>query len=155
MKMKIHPLLLVVLGTSYLSAAEWREPSFLPPRQHECNDGIHLLKVTEPTAGSAERKAIMEAMRPTVSGHVGKPVIFTGNVRQSGDWATFQGNVTTADGKAAKNKDAAMDLELDFFALLEKAGKGVWRLKHWGFAGDIGVMEEARKKFPEAPRELF
>ena len=48
-----------------------------------------------------------------------------------------------------------MDLELDFFALLKKDGEGNWGVVHWGFAGDIGVSEEAKEKFPEAPWVLF
>lgn len=110
---------------------------------------------TEPKPGTPERKAIMDAMRVPVSKHVGKAVTFTGNVRVSGNWARFQGNVAPTDGKAPKDENVAAELDLDFFALLRKDAEGVWRVKHWGFAGDIGVSETAREKFPNAPQALF
>ncbi|MCU0749286.1 MAG: hypothetical protein MUF13_07045 [Akkermansiaceae bacterium] len=112
-------------------------------------------EVTEPKPGTPERKAIMDAMRVPVSKHVGKSVTFTGEVRVKGDWACFRGNVAPTDGKVPEDEDIAADLELDFFALLEKDGDGKWQVKHWGFSGDISVSEEAREKFPEAPEELF
>jgi hypothetical protein len=112
-------------------------------------------KVTEPKIGSPERKAIMDAMRPEIMAHVGAPVLFTGDVRVCGEWARFQGNVTTKDGKRPKNEEAAADLELDFFALLCKDSAGAWQLLHHGFAGDISVGEEAQAKFPDAPSALF
>jgi hypothetical protein len=108
--------------------------------------------VYEPKPGTPERAAIMEAMRGPVSKHVGTRVIFTGPLKVSGDWAVFQGDAAPAGGRP--NPDAVFELELDFFALLHRAG-GTWKAVHWGFAGDIGVMEEARRKYAEAPRELF
>ncbi len=110
-------------------------------------------EVREPKPGSAERKAIMEAMRGPVSKRIGKRVIFTGSVKVSGECATFQGNVAPADGVAPKG-DAGGDLELDFFALLRRE-KDTWTMLLGEFAGDIGPLEEARKKFPGAPKELL
>ena len=109
--------------------------------------------VYEPKAGSPERNAIMDAMRVPVSKHVGKPVEFAGSVKISGTWARFEGNVATKDGKPPK-EDARFELELDFLALLRKED-GEWKVLHWGFAGDIGVYEEAKKKFPNAPKDLM
>ena len=112
-------------------------------------------EVTEPKPGTPERKAIMDAMRVPLSKHVGKSVTFTGEVRLKGEWACFRGNVDPTDGKVPEDEDIAADLELDFFALLEKDEDGNWQVKHWGFSGDISVSEEAREKFPQAPEELF
>ena len=109
----------------------------------------------EPKAGSAERKAIMDAMRAPVSKQIGKPVTFTGQVRVVGSWARFHGNVAPTDGKPPKSEDAKFALDLDFFALLRKTDAGGWEVLHHGFAGDIGVMEAAKEKFPKAPRALF
>ncbi len=110
---------------------------------------------TEPKPGTPERKAIMDAMRTPVSKHVGMAVTFTGEVRMIGNWACFLGDAAPTDGKVPKDEDIAADLELDFFALLQKNAEGVWRVKHWGFSGDTGVSEAAREKFPKAPRGLF
>lgn len=109
----------------------------------------------EPAAGSAERKAIMDAMRGPLTEQVGKAVVFTGDVLVSGSWARFRGNVATKDGSKPSKEDVAMELDLDFFALLRKSGDGSWQVVHHGFAGDIGVSEAAREKFPKAPWMLF
>lgn len=116
---------------------------------------LSRISVSEPAAGTPERKAVMDAMRGLVAAHVGKAVTFTGNVRVSGSWARFSGNVAPADGKAPKEQDAAFQLELDFFALLKKDPDGIWQVLHWGFAGDPGVLEAAREKYPKAPWVLF
>jgi hypothetical protein len=108
----------------------------------------------EPKAGTPERKAIMDAMRAPVSAEVGRDVVFTGTVRVSGSWARFNGHVDPVGGKP-KNEDIAAEMELDFFALLQKDGKGSWKVLHQGFAGDIGVMEAAKENYPKAPWVLF
>lgn len=115
---------------------------------------LSQISAHEPKAGTPERKAIMDAMRAPVSAEVGGDVVFTGTVRVSGSWARFNGHVDPVGGKP-KNEDIAAEMELDFFALLQKDGKGGWKVLHKGFAGDIGVMEEAKEKFPKAPWVLF
>jgi hypothetical protein len=116
---------------------------------------LNKVPVAEPKVGTPERKAIMDAMRGPVSEEIGKPITFTGNVRISGHWARFMGNVATKDGIAPKDEDAAFQLELDFFALLKKNPEGVWQVLESGFAGDIGVRETARDRFAKAPWVLF
>jgi hypothetical protein len=110
-------------------------------------------EVYEPKMGSPERKAIMDAMRVPVSKHAGTKVIFTGGVKVSGKWARFEGGVAPADGKHVK-ADVADEMELDFFALLRKEN-GEWKVLFWAFSGDISAYEDARKKFPEAPKDLM
>jgi len=114
--------------------------------------GVVEAAVVEPKIGSPERKAIMETMRGPVSKHVGKRVTFTGNVKTCGVWATFDGGVAPTDGVMPKG-DVASEMELDFFALL-RLEKGEWKLLLWGFAGDVGLLQDARKKFPQVPKEL-
>jgi hypothetical protein len=115
---------------------------------------LSKIPVFEPKAGTPERKAIMDAMRAPVSAEVGREVVFTGTVRVSGSWARFNGHVDTVGGKP-KNEDIAAEMELDFFSLLQKDGKGGWKVLHQGFAGDIGVMEAAKENYPKAPWVLF
>lgn len=116
---------------------------------------LKKVPVTEPKMGSPERKAIMDSMRAPVTDYAGKAVKFTGSVRQVGNWARFTGSVAPADGKPVKVEGIAADMELDFFALLQKDAEGNWQTLHWGFAGDTGVMEEARENNPKAPWPLF
>ncbi|MFN0076731.1 MAG: hypothetical protein ACKVY0_09670 [Prosthecobacter sp.] len=125
------------------------------PNKVTFKKALKKIAVSEPKAGTPERKAIMDAMRGPVAKEAGSPVLFTGNVRVSGSWARFQGDVKTADGKKPKNADFADLMELDFFALLKKNEDGTWKVVHHGFAGDIGVTEEAKENFPEAPWVLF
>jgi hypothetical protein len=111
-------------------------------------------EVYEPKPGTPERKAIMDAMRGPVSKQIGEPVEFTGTVKLSGAWARFEGHVGTKSGKPAKKEDARFELELDFFALLRNE-KGEWKVLSWGFAGDISAYLDAKKKFPDAPKDLM
>lgn len=113
------------------------------------------LNVLEPKPGDPVRKAIMDALRGPVSKHIGKPVQFTGNVRVYGDWARFGGGAETLDGKPPANDDAAGELELDLTAFLHKDENGVWKPVHWGFAGDISVIEDAREKCADAHWVMF
>ena len=125
------------------------------PNKVAFKKALKKIPTSEPKAGTPERKAIMDAMRGPVAKQAGTPVLFTGNVRVSGSWARFQGDVKTADGKKPKNADFADLMELDFFALLKKNEDGTWKVVHHGFAGDIGVAEEAKENFPDAPWVLF
>jgi len=112
------------------------------------------VKVTEPAPGSAERKAIMDALRGPVSQQIGKPVIFTGSISMIDGWATFSGNADPRDGKVPADLDAQFDLDLDLFGLLKKE-EGQWVVKYHGFSGDIGAMEEAAVENPDAHWALF
>jgi len=129
--------------------------TFKDPSAVKFSTSLDRVEVREPKPGTPERKAIMDAMRAPVSERIGKAVTFTGSVRANGSWARFQGNVATTDGKRPTKQDAAELLELDFFALLQLGKDGEWKVQHWGFAGDIGVRDEAREKFPKAPWVLF
>jgi hypothetical protein len=111
---------------------------------------LKKIPVTEPKAGIPERKGIMDAMRGPVVKEAGSPVLFTGNVRVSGKWARFSGDVKTAE-----EADFSDLMELDFFSLLQKNEDGAWEVMHQGFAGDVGLQEEARENNPAAPWVLF
>ena len=108
-------------------------------------------EVREPKIGSPERKAIMEIMRAPVSKGVGKRVTFTGSLKICGDWATFDGDAKPTDGVMPKSSEH--DLTLDFFALLRLENRK-WKVLLWGFAGDIGLLDGARRKYPQVPKEL-
>lgn len=116
---------------------------------------LKKVAVREPERGSPERKAIMDAMRGPVSKHIGKPVQFTGSLRVCKGWARFSGKADTLDGKPPANDDAAGELELDFNAYLRQTEDGAWKPVHWGFAGDVSVVEEAKEKCEGAPWVIF
>ena len=57
-------------------------------------------KATTPQAGSAERKAIMDAMRVPVQKETKFPVIFkVGSLKMQDGWAFFSGQALHKDGK--------------------------------------------------------
>jgi len=126
------------------------------PAKVRFKKSLQQVTVTEPKAGTPERKAIMDAMRGPVTKHAGQPVVFTGQVMVQGNWARFQGRVTTASGKKPENEKVATDLGRDFFALLKrKKAAAKWKPVYWGFARNLRAREEARAKFPKAPWVLF
>ena len=106
---------------------------------------------TTPKSGSAERKAIMDALRKPVQKETKFPVIFrVGHLKVQNGWAFFSGNALHADGKAIGDDF----LWGEMAALLRKQGKN-WTVLHWGFATDTGVMDESKTKWKQAPRAIF
>jgi hypothetical protein len=109
-------------------------------------DGVHT-----PPSGSAERKAILDALRVPVQRRVGQKVIFVVNhLRVQNGWAFFAGSARNSKGKTLGDKY----LWGETSALLRKSS-GRWRVLQWGFATDTSVMEECRNKYPNAPRAIF
>lgn len=114
---------------------------------------LAVADVYVPKPGSAERRAIMDALRLPVSIYTGVEVIFTGTPEVSGNWAKFTGSAAPRDGQEPK-EEVADEMELDLFALLRKQG-GQWKVVSWGFSGDISAYMEAKEKFPQAPEDLM
>lgn len=116
---------------------------------------LEMVEVSEPKAGTAERKAIMDSMRVEVSEYAGEAVTFTGKIRVIGQWARFTGSVAATDGSPPETDGIAAAMELDFAAFLFKDENGKWRTLHWGFAGDTSVLTGAQEEYPQAPWPLF
>lgn len=114
---------------------------------------LAFAEVYEPEPGSPERKAIMDAIRLPVSVYVGAEVIFTGTPEVSGNWAKFWGKAAPKKGQRPK-PEVAEEMEYDLFALLRRQN-GEWKVVSWGYSSDISSYEEARQKFPNAPKELM
>lgn len=108
-------------------------------------------KATTPKPGGAERKAIMDALRIPVQKTTKFPVIFrVGSLKTQSGWAFMQGNALHKDSKPIDEKF----LWGEMAALLHKNGKK-WKVLHWGFATDVSIVDEAKKKYPQAPRAIF
>jgi hypothetical protein len=109
-------------------------------------DALH-----SPKAGSTERKAIMNALRVPVERKVRKKVIFkVGQLKVKDGWALMAGTALMSDGSALGDEFLWGEVS----ALLRRE-KNRWRVLHWGFATDTSVIEEARRKYPRAPRAIF
>ena len=105
-----------------------------------------------PKPGSRERKAIMDALRKPVSKRVGRSVIFVvGHLKVKNGWAFLQGSARRPDGKELSENY----LWGEMAALLRKKSNGTWVVLSWGFGTDTGPMEEAKRRFPNAPRSIF
>jgi hypothetical protein len=129
----LFALALCIASCALMSAAAWA-------------DQVHT-----PAAGSAERKAIMNAARTPVQQRVGQRVIFVVNhLRVQNGWAFFAGSARTPANKPLSQKYLWGETR----ALLRKSN-GAWKVLYWGFATDTGVMERAKKKYPQAPRAIF
>ena len=108
-------------------------------------------KTYTPKVGSAERKALLDALRRPVEKRVKKPVIFrVGSLKVRDGWAFFQGNALNKDGSALSDKH----LWGETSALLRRKDRA-WQVLVWGFATDISIMDEAKRKYPNAPKSIY
>lgn len=102
-----------------------------------------------PKPGSPERKAILDALRAPVEREARQKVVFHNvSLKVEKGWAFVHAISMDRAGKKAVLGD------LDTAGLLRKQN-GRWKVLHWGVAGDIGVVCEAAKKYPQAPRAIF
>ena len=107
--------------------------------------------VHTPKAGTAERTSIMDGLRGPLMRRVGRKVIFKPNILKVQDgWAFFEGVTLNANGKGLGQKYVWGETS----ALLRKQGRR-WQVLKWGFATDTGLMEDAKKQYPHAPRAIF
>ncbi len=105
-----------------------------------------------PKPGTRERKAILDALRKPVQKHVGRPIIFMiGSLKVINGWALVQGNARKPDGKDLGGQFLWGELA----ALLRRKPNGTWVVLTWDFATDISALENARRRYPNAPRALF
>lgn len=105
-----------------------------------------------PKTGSAERKAVLDAMRKPIVKQVGQNVIFHDVVMKVKDGWAF----VTAVGKDPKG-GPLRKFDGQYFpsqALLRKKGR-VWQVLSVGSGGGTDVADQAMQKFPQAPREIF
>jgi hypothetical protein len=104
-----------------------------------------------PKPGSAERKAIIDALRKPVMKKVKTRVIFElGYFKVRDGWAMVSGSARKADGTSFGDEF----LWGEVTALLRKEKKA-WRVLEWGFASGTDVFDDARKKYPRAPSSIF
>jgi hypothetical protein len=104
-----------------------------------------------PKPGSVERKAIMDALRKPVMQKVKRKIIFQVDyLKVQNGWALLAGSARNSDGSSLSDKY----LWGQVTGLLRKKASQ-WQVLHWGFATDTSIAEEARKKYPQAPRAIF
>lgn len=108
--------------------------------------------VNTPQPGTRERKAILDALRKPVQKRVGRPVIFlVGSLKAINGWALVQGNARKPGGGDLGDHFLWGELA----ALLRRKPNGTWVVLSWDFATDISALENAARRYPNAPRALF
>jgi len=102
-----------------------------------------------PKAGSAERKAILDALRVPIRREAKQAVVFYDvTMRVESGWAWVVCITKDKTGKKLPLGDIATQ------GLMHKV-KGKWIVEHWGLSGDISVACAAAKAYPKAPRAIF
>jgi hypothetical protein len=102
-----------------------------------------------PKPGSAERKAVLDALRVPAQKQAKQAIVFHDvTLRVESGWAWAMGVARDRTGKKLPLGD------LMTCGLLRKSG-GRWKVLRWGVAGDIGIACDAAKKYPSAPRAIF
>jgi hypothetical protein len=124
---------------------------FLNPKAVTFEKALPRIPLHKPAKSDPEYKAIVKAMVPALSKEAKMPVGFSGDARVVGNWASFNGHVLPPNGES----DDDPLFFLDYFALLKRDKRGVWKPLIWGTSGDPGSVESAREEYPEAPWAIF
>jgi hypothetical protein len=110
---------------------------------------------SSPPKDSPERKAILDALLPPLNKAEGAKVKFVddGTILVLNGWATVaNSSFVREDGKEFSSGGGMF--EPDYLGLVQRVGTE-WRIRYWGFSGDIATQVEARLANPEAPAQLF
>ncbi|HEX2639473.1 MAG TPA: hypothetical protein VHL50_02830 [Pyrinomonadaceae bacterium] len=122
---------------------------------------INAQKVHTPEKGSAERKAILDALRAPVERELKQPVVFAADhFNVQGNWAFIDGRSQTPDGKEpnfriTKYADAIKYGAFDnnFFGLAKRTGS-TWKVVTWAIGcTDVCYVDWWRRY--RAPKAIF
>ena len=123
--------------------------------------GLHAQTAREPASGSAERKAILAALRGPVERDLKQKIAFNADhFRVSGNWAFVSGSPQTPAGgrpnySRTRYRDAvdAGAFDNNFFALLHRTG-GRWKLVTYAIGcTDVCWLDWPAKR--RAPKSIF
>ena len=105
-----------------------------------------------PARGSAERGAIMNALRPFLGGGRHKAIITPDHFKAERGWTYLTGDFEYANG--APLEPRFKEGSATHFSALLRYEKGKWRVKRRVYNGDV-VEPEFMKAFPQAPKSIF
>ena len=106
-----------------------------------------------PPPGSAERKAILDALCVPVERSYHAHVVFVVSYLKAGaGYAYVDAVAQRPNGKPFADQDEGTGGFLS--AMLQKQG-GRWRVLKWGSYGGTDLIDECRKKYPRAPAGLL
>jgi hypothetical protein len=110
---------------------------------------------SSPPKDSPERKAILDALLPPLNKAEGAKVKFVdnGTILVLNGWATVaNSSFVREDGKEFSSGGGMF--EPDYLGVVQRVGTE-WRIRYWGFSGDVTTQVEARRANPEAPAQLI
>jgi hypothetical protein len=122
---------------------------------------INAQQVHTPEKGSAERKAILDALRVPVERELKQPIVFAADhFNVQGNWAFIDGRSQTPDGKEpnfriTKYADAIKYGAFDnnFFGLVKRNG-GNWKVVTWAIGcTDVCYLDWWQRY--RAPKAIF
>lgn len=107
-----------------------------------------------PKPGSKERKAILDSLRKPVVQEMKQAVIFYDvNMKVKDGWAYIIAVGRDTKGNTLK-RWGNNDIDPAFQALLRKKSDK-WQVLSWGAGTGMDPTDDAIKKYPKAPREIF
>lgn len=109
-------------------------------------------KLYTPAPGSAERAAIMNALRPMLGGGRHQAIITPDHFKAERGWTYLTGGFEYADG--APLEPRFREGSGTHFSALLRYEKNKWRVKRRVYNGDV-VEPEFRRAFPQAPKSIF
>ncbi|MGQ0542882.1 MAG: hypothetical protein ACT4O9_13670 [Blastocatellia bacterium] len=126
-----------------------------------CSTGVLAQSVYTPERGSAERKAILDALRVPVERDLRQKIVFVAdNFRVQGNWAFVGGTPQNANGESpdysrTKYAEAVESGAFDnnFFALLRKTA-GKWKVRTYAI-GCTDVCYADWWRTYKAPKAVF
>ena len=118
---------------------------------------LHIVAAepSSPPKDSPERKAILDALLPPLNKAEGAKVKFVddGTILVLNGWATVANTgFVREDGKEFSSEGGMF--EPDYLGVVQRVGTE-WRIRYWGFSGDVTTQVEARRANPEAPAQLI
>jgi hypothetical protein len=115
---------------------------------------IFAAEPSSPPKDSPERKAILDALLPPLNKAEGAKVKFVdATILVLNGWATVEfSSFVREDGKEFSSEGGMF--EGDYRGVVQRVGTE-WRIRYWGFAGDVAAQEMARRANPEGPAKLF
>jgi hypothetical protein len=138
--------LVVVLLASCVAPACFAAPRSTKQKAHT---------IYEVKPGSRERRQIFAALRPAVQKQMKMQVLFVGSLKANkSGWAAFMGNARRNDGTPEGKPLGAEGMWGEMAALMRRTN-GKWRVLSYGFSTGTDAIDEALRKYPQAPRKLF
>ena len=122
-------------------------PASVPAKPAASNAAVHT-----PKPGSRERAELMDALRGPFAAKYHKTVTFqVGRLKVGGGYAYLNAIALDSHGRPAGDLEPMGGSVSAFY----RKQSGHWIVVKWGSYGGTDLVDECRKRYPNAPRALF